>query len=101
MSDGHYTEAGIIILHLREGLQKKHYQGQFARVKWLEDAFYFERTSLPVWLGFLQGAPLQVGRFGHFSVQPRQGSNSVDCVGEAVIGRRFRFKIFTAQMIAE
>ena len=67
MSDGYYTWEKVY--------QKKHYQGQFAIVKWLEAAFYFERTSSPVWFGFLQGAPLQVCRFGHLSVQPRHGSN--------------------------
>ena len=51
--------------------------------------YYLERTASPVWLDFFQGAPWHVLRFGHWSVQPRQGSSSVDCAVEAVIGRGF------------
>ena len=46
---------------------------------------HFTRTSSPDWEGLLHGAPWQVCRFGHLSVQPRQGSNAAESVEEAVI----------------
>ena len=62
---------------------------------------YLERTSSPVWLGFLQGAPWHVCRLGHLSVQPRQGSNSGDCLGEAVMICRVRFELPQTLTITE
>ena len=101
MSDWRYVQNAILILHMADVVPRKCYWRQFERVTRAEDIFYFERTSSPVWFGFLQGAPLQVGRFGHLYVQPRQGSNSADCVGEAVMVPRFRFKLPASEMIAD
>ena len=46
---------------------------------------YFERTSSPGWVGFLQGAPWHTWRFGHLSVQPRHGSVEVEVLGGLII----------------
>ena len=101
MSDWRYVQNAILILHMADVVPRKCYWRQFDRVTQAEDIVYFERTSSPVWFGFLQGAPLQVGRFGHLSVQPRQGSNSAGFLGETVIICRFGLEIPLIRMLTE